>query len=93
MELENFVLVFLGNPTKLPEITILEKLGGADIVFAPPGSAKLIKQLKPKIIIPAFFKNSKEVAKNFEEKIEEQEKLTIKKKDLPTSVKVIFLKS
>ncbi len=84
-------LCFLGNASKADE-TVLSKLGEVDILFLPPVLAKIVKQIQPKIIIPSFFKNAKSAGEAFGEKAEIQEKLVIKKKDLPTSTKVIVLK-
>src|SRR3989338_5848317 len=58
--MEEMTLVFLGNPSKLPDAAIGEKLGPIDILFAPPGSVKLVKHMVPKITVAAYFKNHKE---------------------------------
>ncbi|MEK7590331.1 MAG: MBL fold metallo-hydrolase [Patescibacteria group bacterium] len=89
---EDISLVFLGNPEKLPETEIIEKIGDVDIIFAPPESAKFIKQLEPKIIIASYFKNSGDAEKEFEHKITVQEKLTIKKKDIGDKIQLIMIK-
>jgi hypothetical protein len=88
---EGLALLFLGNPGTLPDITVREKLGDVDIVFAPPGSAKFIKQLEPSIIVPTYVKNEKSVDKDFGQKLEKVEKITIKKKDLPAQPVVNFI--
>jgi L-ascorbate metabolism protein UlaG (beta-lactamase superfamily) len=103
-EFEGFKICFLGHISEIPEPTILEYLEGIDILFAPAGgkpfidqksAAKIVKNIRPKIIIPSFFKipSLKRPADNInvfieefngskKEKIEPQEKFTVKKKDL-----------
>lgn len=90
---EDLRLCFFGSPAKLPDGSILEKLGEVDILFLAPGNAPAVKQLNPKIVVPSFFKNVKELAKAFDQKIEEEEHLTIKQKDLPANIKIIALKN
>ena len=89
---EDISLIFLGNPAKLPETEIIEKIGDVDIIFAPPESAKFVKQLEPKIIVASYFKNSNSAEKEFEQKITIQEKLTIKKKDIEDKMQLIMIK-
>ncbi len=64
-------------------------------------AAKLIKQINPKLVIAGFFKipglkrkaeDVKEFLKELGQKAEPQEKLTIKKKDLPATTQVAVLK-
>lgn len=65
-------------------------------------AAKLVKKLEPKIVIPAFFKikglkrsaaDTKDLEKAMGQKVEEQEKLTIKAKDIIwEGTKIITLK-
>jgi len=90
---EEMSLVFLGNPIKLPETEIIEKIGDVDIIFAPPESAKLVKQLESKIIVASYFKNSNSAEKEFDQKISVQEKLTIKKKDVGDKIQLIMIKA
>ncbi len=87
---EAMTLVFLGNPSKLPDAAIGEKLGPVDILFAPPGSNKLVKHLSPKMAVAAYFKNHKEAEKEFG-KVTGQDKLTIKQKELPQAMAVVIL--
>ncbi|OGY63000.1 MAG: hypothetical protein A2745_03000 [Candidatus Harrisonbacteria bacterium RIFCSPHIGHO2_01_FULL_44_13] len=63
--------------------------------------AKLIKQLQPKLVIPSFYKvpglkrptaDIKVFAKALDQKIETQEKLTVKKKDLSEKTTLVVLK-
>lgn len=90
---EDMSLVFLGNPEKLPDTEIIEKIGNVDIIFAPPESAKFVKQLEPKIIVASYFKNSNGAEEEFEQKITVQEKLTIKKKDVGEKIQLIMIKA
>jgi hypothetical protein len=54
-----------------------------------------VKQIAPKIIIPFYKKPDqlKEFLKEMEQKAESEEKLVIKKKELPTSTKTVVLKA
>jgi L-ascorbate metabolism protein UlaG (beta-lactamase superfamily) len=90
---EEMTLAFLGNPQKLPEAGEWEKSGPVDILFLAPPAAKAIKMLNPKIAVPAFVKNSKEAAKAFDQKVEELDKLTVKKKDLGEKLRIVALKN
>lgn len=88
---EEMRFVFLGYISgKLPA-EILEELVDADVVFVPTGDShflsasdavKILKQISPKIIIPAYYKNSNELIKALGLKPEEAEKLVFRKKDL-----------
>jgi len=117
LEWEDIKLCFLGHISEMPEADILEHLEEVDILFIPAGgqpfldqklAIKIIKQLQPKIVIPAFFKlpSLKRTADKIEKFLEEfngakpkevatQEKLVIKKKDLATIKKtqIIILKT
>ena len=110
VKMEDMELGFLGAINKSPEASIIEELGGCDILFLPIGgspyvseeaAAKLVKQLSPKIAIGTHFKVSglKEKVSGFEDFLKEvgqetnsQEKFTIKRKELPQSLKVVILK-
>ena len=81
-----------------------------DILFIPAGgspylnqeaAAKLIKQINPKIVVPALFKipglktkvgDINEFLEELSQKSEPQEKLVIKKKELPAKTQVMALK-
>jgi L-ascorbate metabolism protein UlaG (beta-lactamase superfamily) len=102
IEVEGVKLCFFGHLSEMPEPAILEHLEEIDILFVPAGGkpfldqksvVKLIRQINPKIVIPAFFKipglkrPAADLKVFFEEfnhkfEIEPQEKLSIKKKDL-----------
>lgn len=102
VEIEEFRLAFLGHLSAVPKPETFEEFGKIDILFVPAGgkpflsaeiAAKLVKQLEPKIAVPIFAKSPKEFAKEFGQNAEPQERLTLKKKDLPVSgLKVIVLR-
>ena len=63
-------------------------------------AAKLVKQLSPKLVIPSFFKISSltrkadgvsPFLKELGQEAEPQEKLVVKKKELPTSTRAVVL--
>jgi len=96
IEVDELKIVLLGHITDENEIKdIQEYLEDADIVFIPAAgkpfieeaaAAKLIRQLKPSLVIPTLFENFKDIKSFFRELgqngVEPQEKLTIGKKDL-----------
>jgi len=98
VEMEDFKIVILGNLADEGEIkNVQENLEDADILFIPTAFPKLVRQLKPRLIIPTFDKPQdlkvflKELGK---ENFEPQEKLTISKKDLlPEKLIVACLKA
>jgi len=86
---------------KLAEVDLLFIPAGGKPFVSQETAAKLIKQIEPKLIVASFFKTPglkrkandiKEFLKELEMKAEPQEKLTIKKKDLPAKMGVIVLK-
>ena len=89
---------------KLTEIDILFIPAGGKPFLEQKSAVKLIKQIEPKIVIPSFYKISglKRPADDLKifleeinhQKIEPQEKLTIKKKDLAEikKTKIVTLK-
>lgn len=96
-------LLILGHLTKEPDKEIQEYLTGADIVIVPAGgkpfisqsaAAKLIRQIKPSIVIPSLFKDLKDFLREFNRpKCAFEEKLVIKSKDLkPGAVEIRCLK-
>jgi len=96
LKVDELQIVLLGHLTDEDEIkNIQEYLEEADIIFVPAGgkplievaaAAKLIRQLKPSLVIPTFFDNFKDLKPFLKElgknEVEPQEKLTIGKKDL-----------
>lgn len=93
---EEMRLCFLGQVSEAPEPGFLDKLGEVDILFAPAEtSAKFIKQLQPKIVIPSYKKPEqlKSFLKEVDQKSETLEKLVIKKKELMSGTKIVVLKA
>ena len=106
--IEDMRLGFLGHCAEY-EDDILEKFGEIDILIIPAGGApflseesavKLIKQVDPRIVIPAFFKIAglkrragdlhaflKEMGQN----VEPVKKFLVRKKELPQATKVVAL--
>lgn len=96
IELDELKIVLLGHLADENEIKkIQEYLEDADIIFVPAGgkpfidtgaAAKLIRQLKPGLVIPALFNGPKDLKPFLKElgknEAEPREKLTIGKKDL-----------
>ena len=94
--MEEIRLCFLGDGGENIDPSILEKLGEVDILFAPAGiTAKSVKQIQPKIIIPFYKKPAAlaEFLKEMEKKAEPEEKLVIKKKEITPGTKVVVLKA
>ncbi len=89
---EEMHFVFLGHISGSLPADVLEELVEADVVFVPTGDShflsapeavRLVKQLEPKIVIPASYKkNSDELAKALGLKPENMEKFVFRKKDL-----------
>jgi len=96
VEVDEMKIVLLGYLTDENEIkNIQEYLEDADIVFVPGGgkplievaaAAKLIRQLKPSLVVPTLFDSPKDLKPFIKElgknESEPQDKLTISKKDL-----------
>lgn len=112
IKVEDLKLCFLGHLSEYPDPVILENLKNIDILFVPAGgkpflnietTAKLIKQIEPKIVVASFFKTPglkrscddyKELAKEMGQKTELEEKLTIRKKEISEikGIKLVALK-
>ena len=96
VEMDDLKIVLLGHLVDESEIkNIQEYLENADILFIPASgkpfidvssAAKLIRQLKPSLVMPALFEDFKQLKPFLKElgrnEVEPQEKLTIGKKDL-----------
>jgi len=96
IKIDDLKIVLLGHLTDEDEIKdVLEYLEDADIVFAPVGGkplietaaiAKLIRQLKPSLVVPALIDGPKDLKPFLKElgqtETQPQEKITIGKKDL-----------
>ncbi|MEK7612006.1 MAG: MBL fold metallo-hydrolase [Patescibacteria group bacterium] len=107
--LEDIKIGILGGLTEPLRPDAQEGLAGSEILIVPAGDephisieavAKIIKQINPRIIIPAFFKikDLKRKAGTIEEFVKEigresskEEKLVIKKKDLPEHPRIVVL--
>lgn len=85
----------------LGEVDILFIPAGGKPFLSQEEAAKMIKQIGPKIVVPSFFKvpglsrkaeGVEAFLKEVEQKAEPQEKLVIKKKDLPAKMQVVTLK-
>ena len=97
---EEMKFLFLGHISKPLDAELLEEIGEPDLVFLPTGDdhfidpeagAKLIKQLEPAFIVPAFYKNANAFLKTMGQKTEPQEKLVFRKKDLPAGKAQVVL--
>ncbi|MDI6717911.1 MAG: MBL fold metallo-hydrolase [Patescibacteria group bacterium] len=114
IQTEDIKICVLGYLSEIPTSDIMEKMEETDILLMPAGgkpfieqkiAMKLIRQIQPKIIIPALYKipglkrNTDDLKIFLEEfnhgKVEPQEKLNIKKKDLAgvKSSQLIILKT
>lgn len=100
---EDIRLVFLGHLSKPPSDDIIDKLGDPDVLFLPIGgehflepevAAKLAKQFEPSFVIPTFYKKPADFLKAMGQKVDFQEKLVFKKKDLePEGNRVVLLEA
>ena len=102
---EGIKLAHMGNfGEKELSSEIQEQIGNPDILFIPVGggdvideekAVKIINQIEPRIVIPMNYKKPDDFLKEIGEKVQPEEKLTIKKKDLPAAedTKVVVLKT
>lgn len=100
VEWEEMRFVFLGHISHSLPAEVLEESVDADVVFVPAGdahflpapeAAKLLKQISPKVIIPAYYKNPNELTKALGLKPENMEKLVFRKKDLADKMRLVVL--
>lgn len=99
---EDIKLAFLGHIARPLSADTLEKLDEPDVLFLPAGgghflepevAARLAKQIEPAFIIPTFYKTPADFLKAMGQKVETQEKLVFKKKDLESAkMQVVILK-
>jgi len=93
----------LGHLKNEPNPKLLAILKNIDILILPGGgkpfiseeqAAKIARQIAPSVIIPSLYKDIKKFLKEFDKtKLEPQDKLTIKKKDLkPEALSIVWLK-
>lgn len=100
---ESMRFVFLGHISGLLPPDVLEELVEADVVFIPTGDShfisapeavKLLKQISPKVIIPAYYKNANDLTKALGLKPENAEKLVFRKKDIAEDkMRLVILKA
>lgn len=106
---EDLTIGLLGHLAEFNEPEILEELGDVDILIIPGGgapfisqeaAAKLVRQIEPRIVIPAFFKvdglkrksdDASEFLKELGLKTTPIEKLSIKRKELGEKMQVVVL--
>ncbi len=89
--IDEITIGVLGYVSKTPNESVMEALGGVDLLILPAGSkpiigskeaATLIKSLSPKMVVLAPIGNPKELLRELDEdKVTPEEKLTLKKKD------------
>ncbi|MDP2696161.1 MAG: MBL fold metallo-hydrolase [bacterium] len=86
---------------KIAGVDILFIPGGGSPYIDQETAAKLIKQIDPRIVVASFFKipglkrksnEVKDFLNEMDQKAEPQDRLTIKKKDLPVKRQVVVLK-
>ncbi len=88
---EDMSFLFLGHLAKTLPAELLEEMGEVDVVFIPTGdehfigpedAAKLLKQLEPKVVIPAYYKSPQAFLKAVNGEPEKMEKFVFRRKDL-----------
>lgn len=88
---DGIVFAFLGHISQFPAENILEELEEVEVLFLPVSSSqffgaeeavKLIKKIEPKLVLPSFVKSIAEIQKITSKKVQLQEKLVFRKKDL-----------
>jgi L-ascorbate metabolism protein UlaG (beta-lactamase superfamily) len=107
---DDITIGLLGHLSEFSEPEIFEELGEIDVLMIPGGgtpfisqesSAKLIRQISPRIVIPCFFQvpglkrktaDVSDFLKEIGQKAEPEEKLSIKHKDLGEKMRVVVLK-
>lgn len=86
---------------ELGQVDILFVPAGGEPFLTQENAAQLIKQIGPKIVVASFFKipglkrkadDVKEFLKELDKKSEPEEKLVLKKKDLPAQMTAVVLK-
>ncbi len=101
---EDMHFLFLGHLSQPLPAAFLEELDSPDVVFMPTGdehfiepeaAMKLVKQLAPKIVIPAYHKSAKALLTAAGVKAEEEDKLVFRRKDLGEGdkMRVVVLKA
>jgi len=104
VELDGMHMAFLLDIFSEPSEDVMDKLGEVDILFFSADTQKLkvkqiislIKQIDPSIIIPVTDKVAKALMEEMGQKVQVEEKLTIKRSDLvkeDIANKLIWLKT
>ncbi len=99
---EDVTFAFLGPLGKVLEADLLEKLNEPDVVFLRLGgkylsdeaAEKIVRQIEPKVVIPAYEKSPAPFLKEMGESGDVEEKFVFRKKDLEAiqGTKTIALK-
>ena len=89
---EDLKFAILGELSQAPESAIMKEISEVDVLFLPvagagsmsaEAAAKLVRQIEPSVVIPCYFKNWEDFAKELgQQKATPQEKFVFKKKDL-----------
>lgn len=99
---EEITIGLLGHVAQVPDASLLEGVGGCDVLVLPVGehflsvtdAAKIAKQIEPHIIVPTFIKKPAEFLKTMGQKADEEEKFVFKKKDIMAErERIIVLKA
>jgi hypothetical protein len=103
ISLDGIDVAVLGYLTRELDQKIQGPLGGTDILIVPAGGkpflapssvAKIVRQVEPSVVIPGLFSDPKPFLKELgDTKTAPQEKLTVKKKDLPPKAMAVQLLS
>jgi len=99
IQFDEITIGILGYISKTPDKKIEEELASSEILIIPahglpyldiPATAKLIKRIRPSIVIPSLAANLKPFLKEFDqEKCELEEKLVVKNKELKPNAMII----
>jgi L-ascorbate metabolism protein UlaG (beta-lactamase superfamily) len=89
---EDLKFAILGQLSQAPESAIMKEISEVDVLFLPTGdaasmpaevAAKLVRQIEPSVVIPCYFKNWQDFARELgQQKVTPQEKYVFKKKEL-----------
>lgn len=88
---DDIVFAFLGHLSRPPVEDVLEELGEVEVLVLPAAggqllqaeeAVKLVKKLEPSVVLLSFVKSTDEIQKALGKKIQQQEKLVFRKKDL-----------
>ena len=96
---EDLKIVFLGHISGHPPAELTEELAQPDLLFIPTGdhylspeeAAKIIKQLEPAVVVPAFESKPDQFLKAVGQKPDLEEKFVFRKKDLADKKSQVIL--